>query len=103
MSVTNPSVRRSAFTIVELLVVVAILGVLMSLVLVGVSSMDDSAMSTTDLARQRQIALASGQYAARMMDGCFIRGRHPCRAEYLNRFQLTSTKCLVTPMNLKPM
>ncbi|MDG2477147.1 MAG: type II secretion system protein [Phycisphaerales bacterium] len=64
MSVTNPSVRRSAFTIVELLVVVAILGVLMSLVLVGVSSMDDSAMSTTDLARQRQIALASGQYAA---------------------------------------
>ena len=64
MSVTNPSVRRSAFTIVELLVVVAILGVLMSLVLVGVSSIDDSAMSTTDLARQRQIALASGQYAA---------------------------------------
>ncbi|MBT5584382.1 MAG: type II secretion system protein [Phycisphaerae bacterium] len=64
MSVTIPSVRRSAFTLVELLVVVAILGVLMSLVLVGVSSMDDSAMSTTDLARQRQIALAEGQYAA---------------------------------------
>jgi prepilin-type N-terminal cleavage/methylation domain-containing protein len=64
MSVTYFPVRRLAFTIVELLVVVAILGVLMSLVLVGVNSMDDSAMSTTDLDRQRQIALASGQYAA---------------------------------------
>ena len=64
MSVTNLPGRRSAFTLIELLVVVAILGVLMSLVLVGVSSMNDSAMSTTDLARQRQIALAEGQYAA---------------------------------------
>lgn len=64
MSVTNLPGRRSAFTLVELLVVVAILGLLMSLVLVGVRSMDDSAMSTTDLARQRQIALASNQYAA---------------------------------------
>lgn len=64
MFVTYFPVRRLAFTIVELLVVVAILSVLMSLVLVGVNSMDDSAMSTTDLARQRQIALASSQYAA---------------------------------------
>ncbi len=64
MSVTHPPLRRSAFTIVELLLVVAILGVLMSLVLIGVGSLDDSAMSTTDLARQRQIALAAGQYAA---------------------------------------
>ena len=64
MSVTHPPLRRSAFTIVELLLVVAILGVLMSLVLIGVGSLDDSAMSTTDLARQRQIALAEGKYAA---------------------------------------
>jgi len=67
MSVTprpDSPVRRSAFTIMELLIVVAILGGLMSLILLGVRSLDNSAMSTTDLARQRQIALAEGQYAA---------------------------------------
>jgi prepilin-type N-terminal cleavage/methylation domain-containing protein len=61
---THLPLHRSAFTIVELLLVVAILGILMSLVLIGVGSLDDSAMSTTDLARQRQIALAEGKYAA---------------------------------------
>lgn len=64
MSVTHARFFRPAFTIVELLVVVAILGILMSLVLIGVKSLDDAAMSTTDLAHQRQIALAEGQYAA---------------------------------------
>jgi prepilin-type N-terminal cleavage/methylation domain-containing protein len=64
MSVTPARFFRPAFSIVEMLVVVAILGILVSLILVGIGSLDSSAMSVTDLARQRQIALAEGQYAA---------------------------------------
>ncbi len=61
----NPSqFNRRGFTIVELMAVVAILAILAAIVLVGARSLDASAMSTADLAHQRQIALADAQYAA---------------------------------------
>ncbi|MDP7070339.1 MAG: type II secretion system protein [Phycisphaerales bacterium] len=53
-----------AFTILEMMAVVAILGVLAALVLVGVQRLDASSMSAADLARQRQIAAAQTKYAA---------------------------------------
>ncbi len=56
--------NQRGFTIVELMAVVAILAILAAIVLVGARSLDASAMSTADLAHQRQIALADAQYAA---------------------------------------
>ncbi|MDP7029361.1 MAG: prepilin-type N-terminal cleavage/methylation domain-containing protein [Phycisphaerales bacterium] len=56
--------NRSGFTIVELMAVVAILAILAAIVLVGARSLDAAAMSSADLAHQRQIALADAQYAA---------------------------------------
>ncbi len=53
-----------AFTIIELMVVVAILAALAALVLVGVQRLDASAMSAADLARQRQISHAQSKFAA---------------------------------------
>jgi prepilin-type N-terminal cleavage/methylation domain-containing protein len=62
MNLTSPA--RRGFTIMELMAVLAIIAVLASMVLVAVRSLDSAAMSTSDLARQRQISIANSQHAA---------------------------------------
>ncbi|MCH2135052.1 MAG: type II secretion system GspH family protein [Phycisphaerales bacterium] len=63
MSVRRHLRARPAFSLVELMVVVAIIGVLTSLILVGINSMETSAYMTTDLAHHRMIAKASALHA----------------------------------------
>ena len=55
--------RRTGFSLVELMVVVAIIGILASLILVGISRMETSAYMATDLAHHRMIAKASASHA----------------------------------------
>ena len=57
------SSRTSGFTLVELLVVVALIALLIALLLVAIDKIQVSTRSTTDLSNQRQIAVAFNSYA----------------------------------------
>ncbi|MCH2132601.1 MAG: type II secretion system GspH family protein [Phycisphaerales bacterium] len=54
---------RNAFTLVELMIVIVILGLLASLLVVAAGTMTDSARSTEDSARLRSIAMANVSFA----------------------------------------
>jgi len=54
--------KRSAFTIVELLIVIAIIGILVSLLLVGVQKARSSARTVTCLSNLRQLGVAFQNY-----------------------------------------
>ena len=55
--------RRQAFTLVELMVVIAIIAILMGLVLVGIRSVYASALKTDELSRIRQLGNAWLMYS----------------------------------------
>ncbi len=55
--------RRGGFTIIELLVVLVIIAILIALLLVGLRGAREAARTTVCLSNQRQIALASLNYA----------------------------------------
>lgn len=55
--------RKPGFTLVELLVVVAVIAIVLGLVVVGISRMLLSSRTTACLANQRQIVLANMSYA----------------------------------------
>jgi prepilin-type N-terminal cleavage/methylation domain-containing protein len=56
--------RRSAFTLVELLAVIAIIGLLMGLLIVAIGAAQRSARGTEDRSRLRGLAQAANTYAA---------------------------------------
>ena len=58
------SALRRGFTLMELMIVVAILGVLSVLTLVGIQSLDNASIHALDVTNQRAIARASTQHAA---------------------------------------
>ncbi len=60
----QPQHRKNAFTLVELLVVISIIGVLMGLLLPAVQAARDAARRAECLHRQRQLALATIQFDA---------------------------------------
>ena len=55
--------RHYGFSLIELMVVVAIISILISMILVAITSMESSAYMTTDLAHHRMIAKANAQHA----------------------------------------
>lgn len=72
---------RSGFTLVELLVVLAIVAVLVSLVAAMLAPMRRTALVARDLAQMRQVALASSAYASdhrgRLVDARLPHGTSP--------------------------
>lgn len=60
----NPATERSAFTLVELLVVLLIIGILMALLIPAVNAARESARATQSKNNLRQIALATQQFNA---------------------------------------
>ena len=73
-SPVNPSSRltRAGFTIIELLVVVAIIGILLSLVSVGLSQAGQAARQTAALSNLKQVGTAWMQYANQNDDRCML-------------------------------
>jgi len=57
------TLTRRAFSLIELMVVIAIIGILASFLLVGISKMETAAYLAQDLSNQRMIAKASAQHA----------------------------------------
>ena len=62
-SLTTSRIPRTAFTLVEILVVIAMVGVLIGVLVVSLSSVQTSANSAADLANQSQIIKANLNYA----------------------------------------
>jgi prepilin-type N-terminal cleavage/methylation domain-containing protein/prepilin-type processing-associated H-X9-DG protein len=63
MKVHTPSHRRSAFTLIELLTVIAIIGILAAIIIPTVGSVRDSAKASACLSNLRQVGLAAIVYA----------------------------------------
>ncbi len=71
-----PDMRRAAFTLVELLVVVAILGVLAALIMAGVRVAAEAGQATRCTSNLRQLATAALTYAGDH-DGEFVPAQDP--------------------------
>lgn len=63
MKTHTTQIERSAFTLIELLIVIAIIGVLISLVSVGVTSVYRSSLKSSELNNVRQVGNALLMYA----------------------------------------
>ncbi len=61
---TIRSGRRAGFTLVELLLVIAIIAIVLALILVAINKLQNQARATNCLANQRQLALANQAYAS---------------------------------------
>jgi prepilin-type N-terminal cleavage/methylation domain-containing protein len=68
LMITKPKSRRSAFTLVELLVVIAIIGVLIGLLLPAVQAARESARRSACVNKMKQLGLALHNYASANKD-----------------------------------
>jgi prepilin-type N-terminal cleavage/methylation domain-containing protein/prepilin-type processing-associated H-X9-DG protein len=78
----RPSITRSGFTLVELLVVVGIIAALVSLLLPAMNKAREAARSVQCLSNLRQIMLATAMYAAHNNDGLPAGDNSPSGSDY---------------------